>query len=106
MMYIGISHENKIYLYIFTFKILFGSILLLNQEIGNIMKETNSWKPTFGRPVLPLVYIITAPPFLEGRLGGTGLVLPSLSTSEKDSTFQLLILSENPVSFEPPSSSK
>lgn len=60
---------------------------------------------TFGRPVLPLVYMTTAIPFLDGKLGGTGLLLPSFSTSEKDAIVHLLVLPET-VSFSVPSSSK
>lgn len=54
---------------------------------------------TLGRPVLPLVYMITAMLFLEGRLGRAGLLFPSFSTSENDETVQLLRLPENPESF-------
>lgn len=49
--------------------------------------------------------MMTAIPFLEGRLAFTGLSLPSFSTSEKDVIVHLLILPEV-VSFSVPSSSK
>lgn len=65
-----------------------------NQRLDNRKQEQ-----TLGRPVLPLVYIMTATPFLDGRLGGEGLSLPSFSISENDFTIQLLVFPDDLESF-------
>lgn len=48
-------------------------------------------QPTLGRPVLPLVYMITAVSALEGNLASICDVFPRSSTSVKDNVVQCLI---------------
>lgn len=62
--------------------------------MGNELKEIAPLQ-TLGKPVLPLVYIITAMSAERGRSASVGFSWPSLSTSENEVIVQLLPLSIN-----------